>query len=108
MPTLVALLKIPHRTTGLTDYLADMRRYMPREHRALIERVEALPDLRGLVDKAVYNEALEAVATFREAHLRLADEYIARWVDDPRGTGGTPFLEWLGQFVNETRRHRIV
>ena len=33
---------------------------MPAEHRALIERVEALPDLRGLVDRAAYDEALEA------------------------------------------------
>src|SRR4051794_8192973 len=107
MPTLVALLKIPHRPTGLTDHLADMRRFMPREHWALIERVEALPDLRGLVDKAVFNEALEAVATFREAHLRLAEQYIARWVDDPRGTGGTPYLKWLRQLGDETRAHRI-
>ena len=107
MPTLVAFLKIPHRPTRLTDHLADMRRFMPAEHRALIERVEALPDLRGLVDKAAYNEVLEAMATFREVHLGLAQEYIARWVDDPRGTGGTPYLEWLGQLIAETRAHKI-
>jgi indoleamine 2,3-dioxygenase len=107
VPTLVALLKIPHRPTRLTDHLADMRRFMPTEHRALIERVEALPDLRGLVDKAAYNEALEALATFREVHLGLAQEYIARRVDDPLGTGGTTYLEWLGQLIAETRAHKI-
>jgi indoleamine 2,3-dioxygenase len=107
VPTLVALLKVPHRPTRLTDHLAEMRRFMPAEHRALIERVEALPDLRGLVDRAAYDEALEALATFREVHLGLAQEYIARRVADPRGTGGTPYLEWLGQMIAETRAHRI-
>ena len=107
VPTLVAFLKIPHRPSRLTDHLADMRRFMPAEHRALIERVEAMPDVRGLADKATYNEALEALATFRETHLGFAREYIARWVSDPRGTGGTPYLEWLGQLIAETRAHKI-
>jgi indoleamine 2,3-dioxygenase len=107
VPTLVALLKIPHRPTMLTDHLADMRRFMPAEHRALIERVEAMADLRPLADKAVYNDALEALATFRETHLDFAKRYIAQWVSDPRGTGGTPYLEWLAQLIRETRAHKI-
>jgi indoleamine 2,3-dioxygenase len=107
VPTLVAFLKIPHRPSRLTDHLADMRRFMPAEHRALIERVEAMPDVRGLAEKATYNEALEALATFRETHLGFARDYIARWVSDPRGTGGTPYLEWLGQLIAETRAHKI-
>ena len=41
MPTLVAFLKIPHQPSLLTDHLADMRRFMPAEHRAVIEEVEA-------------------------------------------------------------------
>ena len=73
VPTLVAFLKIPHRPSRLTDHLADMRRFMPAEHRALIERVEAMPDVRGLAEKATYNEALEALATFRETHLGFAE-----------------------------------
>ena len=107
VPTLVAFLKIPHRPSRLTDHLADMRRFMPAEHRALIERVEAMPDVRGLAEKATYNEALEALATFRETHLGFARDYIARWVSDPRGTGGTPYLEWLGQLIAETCADKI-
>ncbi|MGE0235487.1 MAG: hypothetical protein AB7P43_08845, partial [Methylocystis sp.] len=34
MPTLVAFMKIPHKRSVLTDHLADMRKYMPAEHRA--------------------------------------------------------------------------
>src|SRR5262252_5413108 len=63
MPTVLAFLKVPHKPSMLTDHLADMRRFMPREHRALIEQVERLPDPRGRVEKVPYNEALEALAS---------------------------------------------
>jgi indoleamine 2,3-dioxygenase len=107
IPTVVAVLKVPHKPSMLTNHLADMRRFMPAEHRALIEQVERLPDPRGRIDKAPYNEALEALASFRETHLEFARRYIAANVRDPRGTGGTPYLEWLGQLVDETRAHLI-
>jgi indoleamine 2,3-dioxygenase len=108
IPTVVAFLKVPHQPSMLTDHLADMRRFMPGEHRALIEQVERLPDPRGKVDNVPYNEALEALATFRETHLEFARRYIAAHVRDPRGTGGTPYLEWLSQLIDETRAHTIV
>jgi indoleamine 2,3-dioxygenase len=107
IPMVVAFLKIPHQPSTLTNHLADMRRFMPAEHRAVLEQVEALPDPRSLVEREPYNEALEALAAFRETHLGFAHEYIARHVDDPRGTGGTPYLKWLAQLVAETRAHKI-
>jgi indoleamine 2,3-dioxygenase len=107
IPTVVAFFKIPHAATMLTDHLADMRRFMPREHRALIEQVEHMPDPRGRVEKHAYNESLEAIATFRETHFEFARRYIAAHERDPRGTGGTPYLEWLGKLIDETRAHMI-
>jgi indoleamine 2,3-dioxygenase len=107
MPTLVALMKIPHRPTLLTDHLADMKNFMPAEHRRLIAEVQALPDARPLADPGLYNEILEAMATFREVHLGWAHEYINKRVPDPRGTGGTPYMRWLGQLIEETRAHKI-
>ena len=107
IPTVVAFFKIPHAPTMLTDHLADMRRFMPREHRGLIEAVEGMPDPRGKVEKNPYNEALEAVATFRETHFEFARRYIEAHERDPRGTGGTPYLKWLGQLIHETRAHVI-
>jgi indoleamine 2,3-dioxygenase len=103
VPTLVAFLKIPHRPSLLTDHLADMRRFMPPEHRELIEHVEAMPSVRERVARDTFNETLEALATFRETHYNFARRYIAQWVADPRGTGGTPYLQWLGQLIDETR-----
>src|SRR5262249_49522835 len=107
VPTLVAFLKVPHRPTMLTDHLADMRRFMPAEHRALLERVERMPDVRGRCADPLYDGALEALATFRETHLGFAHRYIAQWVSDPRGTGGTPYMQWLVQLMEETRAHKI-
>ena len=103
MPALVAFFKIPHRPTELTNHLADMRRFMPSEHRALLERIEAMPPVREHVSREHWNDALKAMAAFRAFHLELARSYIAQWVDDPRGTGGTPYLRWLAQLIEETR-----
>ncbi len=107
MPTLVALMKIQHSQSALTDHLADMRRFMPAEHRAVIEEVEAMPSLRPLAARHIFNEVLEAMATFREVHYGWAQEYINRHVTDPRGTGGTPYMQWLKQLIDETRAAKI-
>jgi indoleamine 2,3-dioxygenase len=107
IPTVVAFLKVPHKPSMLTNHLADMRRFMPRAHRELIEQVERLADVRGRVEKSVYNEALEALASFRQQHFEFARRYIAAHVRDPRGTGGTPYLEWLNQLIDETRAHML-
>jgi indoleamine 2,3-dioxygenase len=107
MPVLVAFMKIPHRPTGLTNHLMDMRKYMPKEHRSLIEQVEGMGSVRSLAEKDPFNNVLEAIATFREVHYGWAQEYINRRVTDPRGTGGTPYMHWLQQLIDETRAARI-
>ncbi|SRR5579875_1088496 len=107
MPTLVAFMKIPHQPSLLTNHLADMRNYMPAEHRALIESVEAMPSIREVCDKHAFNAVLDAMAEFRSIHYGWAQEYINRWTDDPRGTGGTPYMQWLQQLIDETRAYKI-
>jgi indoleamine 2,3-dioxygenase len=107
MPTLVAFMKIPHRPSLLTNHLADMQNFMPVEHRQVIEEARAMPDIRPLADKDAYNNVLEAMATFREVHIGWAYEYIHKRVRDPRGTGGTPYMQWLKQLIDETRKHKL-
>ncbi|MGH8593432.1 MAG: hypothetical protein ACREV3_06120 [Gammaproteobacteria bacterium] len=107
MPALVAFMKIPHQPSPLTNHLADMRHYMPAAHRALIEAIEAMPDIRRLADRSAYNGILEAMAVFREVHYGWAQEYIHRRTEDPRGTGGTPYMQWLSQLIDETYAHRL-
>jgi indoleamine 2,3-dioxygenase len=107
MPTLVAFMKIPHQPSMLTNHLADMRNYMPAEHRAVIESVEAMPSIREVCDKHAFNAVLDAMAEFRSIHYGWAQEYINRRTDDPRGTGGTPYMQWLQQLIDETRAYKI-
>jgi indoleamine 2,3-dioxygenase len=51
---------------------------------------------------------LEAIADFRAVHYGWAQEYINRWTDDSRGTGGAPYVEWLRQLIEQTRAFKIV
>jgi indoleamine 2,3-dioxygenase len=106
MPSLIAFMKIPHRQSALTDHLVDMRRFMPAEHRQVIADIEAMPSVRDIADPEAFNEILEGMAAFREIHYKWAQEYINRWVEDPRGTGGTPYMSWLKQLIDETRDHK--
>ena len=59
--------------------------------------------------RSVKNTAdlLEAMATFREVHYGWAEEYINKRTSDPRGTGGTPYMQWLQQLIEETRAAKI-
>jgi indoleamine 2,3-dioxygenase len=107
MPLLVAFMKIPHRPSMLTNHLIDMRNYMPAEHRALIAAVEAMPGIRAMTSKQNYNAVLDAMAEFRSVHYGWAQEYINRRTDDPRGTGGTPYMEWLKQLIDETLAFKV-
>ena len=88
--------------------LADMRNYMPTEHRHVIEAVEAMPSIREQADRQAYNAMLDAMGDFREVHYGWAQEYINRWTDDLRGIGGTPYPEWLRQLIEETRAFEVV
>jgi indoleamine 2,3-dioxygenase len=107
IPALVAFMKIRHCQSVLTDHLADMRRFMPPAHRQLIADLEGLPSIREVADPVAYNDVLEAMATFREVHYGWAEDYINRRVSDPRGTGGTPYMAWLRQLIDETRCHKL-
>jgi indoleamine 2,3-dioxygenase len=106
MPLLVAFMKIPHKPSILTNHLADMRNYMPSEHGRLIKAVEAMPSIRDVADNEAYNAVLDAITEFRSVHSGWAQEYINRWTSDPRGTGGTPYMQWLQQLIDETRAFR--
>ena len=107
LPALVALMKVNHKQSVLTNHLADMKNYMPADHRKILIEIQSISDFRNIADKQIYNDVLEGMATFREVHFGWAQEYINKWESDPRGTGGTPYMEWLGQLINETREHKI-
>ncbi len=108
IPLLVAFFKIPHEPNALTRHVDDLRQYMPCPHRSLLERVESMPTIKEHADPVVFDSALEAIADFRSIHYGWAKQYIHDRVDDPRGTGGTPYMSWLRQLIDETLAFRAV
>jgi indoleamine 2,3-dioxygenase len=67
-----------------------------------------MPSVRGIASKRNYNDVLDAMAEFRSVHYGWAQEYIDRWRHDPRGTGATPYMQWLKQVIDETLAFKIL
>ncbi len=114
IPALVAALGLRHETTGLTQHLEVMKAYMPKPHREFVEKLRAAPiraavlrhrDHRALAE--AYNDCLRQVIEFRSLHYHYATTYIAEKVANPLGTGGTVFMDWLGQLVVETEQQFV-
>lgn len=119
VPSLDAALGIAHQPDQLREYLMEMRDYMPPRHRDFIRAVEAGPSVRacalrhraGLRD--AYNACVSGVERFRAKHFEYAARYIHHQAQrDPAnptavGTGGTPFMPYLGKHLSETTGHLI-
>ncbi len=120
VPSLDAMLGIGHAEDMLRTYLMEMRTYMPPDHRAFIESIEARGSVREFVLKSgrpiltsLYNACVSGVEAFRALHLEYAASYIFRQAQtdakNPHavGTGGTPFMKYLKKHRDETAEHRI-
>jgi len=106
MPVLVHLLKIEHKQSILVDHLQEIRQHMPPTHQQFIENTAQLPNLKPYAEPELFDQVLELIAQFREVHFEWAKEYIHKHVKDSRGTGGTPYMHWLKQLIDETRDHK--
>ena len=125
VPVLDAGLGISHADDPLTQYLMEMRDYMPPRHRAFLAAIEARRDeqhrplLYGYARdrKTTHPElwtafctCVELLAQFRDIHIGYAERYIFRQhqshASNPTavGTGGTPFMPYLNKHLEETKR----
>jgi indoleamine 2,3-dioxygenase len=114
IPALVAGLGLQHEQTGLTQHLDVMKAYMPKPHREFIAAMTHTGIRAFVVENAdntalaeTYNECLRNVLAFRKLHLHYATTYIANKVLNPVGTGGTIFMDWLSQLVQETEAQLV-
>ncbi|MEM9951861.1 MAG: hypothetical protein AAF846_09690 [Chloroflexota bacterium] len=108
IPSLVRLMGITHEESSMTRYLMVMRDYMPQPHRQFIESInptqvrEYILKKRSAPLNEAYNHTLHQLLTFRKMHIRYAASYIANQSSDSLGTGGTEFMTWLQQLIDET------
>lgn len=116
IPAFIAALGIRHRDSMLTHHLREMRDYMPPNHRQFLANLEAKFANQNLREDAIanpalrnlYNDCVQGVLDFRKKHFEYAINYIARKVENPQGTGGTPYVPWLQQLRDETEQHLLV
>jgi indoleamine 2,3-dioxygenase len=114
VPTIVAGLGIQHEQTALIRNLDDMKQFMPVRHQDLIFSYEK-SNTRSVVAataagsdvRAAYNRCLEALIDFRQQHYTIVQEYIHQPSGETSkiGTGGTMYLVWLKQLIDETGEH---
>lgn len=125
VPALDAGLGVPHAGDPLTQYLVEMRDYMPPRHRAFLAALEAQRDRQGrpllfgyVRDRKsthpelwrAYCACVDLLAQFRQIHVDYAERYIFRQhqshAGNPTavGTGGTPFMPYLTKHLEDTKR----
>ena len=123
LPAIQSVLGITHTDSVLTQHLDDMRNYMPGVHRRFVAELDKAVkpygkspgislskfDIRQrVIDSSdakmrdAYNECINQFWKFRDKHFDYAVEYIHKKVTGPKGTGGTPFMQWLKQLRDET------
>jgi indoleamine 2,3-dioxygenase len=109
VPSMLAALGIAHKDSLLTQHLQDMRTYMPRPHRDFIrDQVsvrEFVKESSDRQNRELYNECLRQLIAFRSRHFEYAVNYIEKKVANPIATGGTPYVPWLHQLIEETKEY---
>ncbi|RKP16186.1 Indoleamine 2,3-dioxygenase [Rozella allomycis CSF55] len=107
------ILNVSHcpQSRSNTDFLHQMRSYMPYKHRKFLEDIEKEPCLKTYVKKdrlleKAYNEVLNELVNFRNKHIQMVASYItvpgSNCGNDVTGTGGTSAIPFLKQIRNET------
>lgn len=111
-----AMLGVHHADNPAGAYLRTVRRFMPPPHRAFVEDTERASRVRERVRdgsvalQGAYNAALTAIASFRDAHMRLAHDYIMAPSASGReatGTGGTALDTFLRGAHRSTSDARV-
>ena len=114
VPALDALLGVTHSNDPLKEYLDEMRLYMPKEHRNLLNDLDQWSEnnrsksIREDSSVLLSDEIIKEVHAFRNKHLEYARIYIHEQSlsnqnnSNVVGTGGTPFMKYLDKHLQET------
>lgn len=119
LQSLDAGLGVRHEAAESSDFLRQMRDYIPPSHRRFIEALETGSSIRQYVLNhrqeypqigECYNDCIQALDRFRQLHMEIAVRYISHQAPDTRqakGTGGTEFVSFLSTSRKETRQRLL-
>lgn len=91
----------------LAFHLMDMRNHMSEDHRKFIEYLESNSKIRDFIISSApnlidqYDECIDQELTFLSIHLGYAFYYIHKQTYNPKGTGGTDFMDYLAGRIKE-------
>ena len=106
-----------HSSKDRESFVMEMRDYMPKEHKAFLEKLEGMPSIREYCKSygdrhlvACYNSAVEALMNFRNSHFGLVKSYIVKPSGDTEGIGtaGSYFKEFLGGVITDTEKLKLL
>ena len=106
-----AMFGIKHHDERSRSYLIKMRSYMPADHAAYINALEAEKSLSHAVDqddgcRRVYTACVDALIDFRQSHLKMVAKYVSSQMSQMgpghTGTGGTDPMVFLRQVAKDT------
>lgn len=121
IPMFDAFFGIDHKENPLKIHLTEMQNYMPKDHRQFLSYVNNHNIVRPFMQKHsdfielkdCYNHCLELINEFRSVHLSYAAHYIQKQHQTSGGnptdigTGGTPFMAYLKEHIEETKNHLL-
>jgi len=98
-----------------SPFFAEMRNYMPKTHREILEKLAEEMDEFKLSDyvyespndslRDIYKKCVDLLAKFRAKHMEIAHKYITKMIPknvNAVGTGGEDIKEFLKTAKNET------
>jgi indoleamine 2,3-dioxygenase len=85
-------------------FLGEMRKYMPREHRQILEYFEQQYKGKrsGFLSQTGFKDCVEAMKRFRQVHFDLVKNYILKF-GGSHGTGGSNPSILLASLINDTK-----
>lgn len=104
------------------DMLEDFKKYMPPKHREFLKVLGNQPSVREYIHNSgdsellkCYNEAVDALVSFRSEHRILVTRFIVNMkqrrgekvTEEAKGMGGTPFMTFLKNLKEETASFKM-
>ena len=90
------------------------KKYMPKKHREFLTELSHQPSVNKYTNSSgnakvikSYNEAVDALGSFRKRHVALVHYYIIQFKPQAMGLGGATIKKFLGQLCEDTNQKRI-